>query len=83
MPAWSLALRFVLELAALVGLALLGLAYPPHALAVVLAVVLPVAGGVAWGVFGFFVVHVVLVLLSGPLRQVRDMITGGRIDEAA
>jgi thiosulfate reductase cytochrome b subunit len=38
---------------------------------------------VAWGVFGFFVVHVVLVLLSGPVRQLRDMITGGRADEAA
>jgi thiosulfate reductase cytochrome b subunit len=38
---------------------------------------------VAWCVFGFFVIHVVLVLLSGPLRQLRDMITGGRLDEAA
>ncbi len=37
----------------------------------------------AWGLFGFFVLHVVLVLLSGPIRQLRDMITGGRIDEAA
>ena len=37
----------------------------------------------AWALAGFLVVHVVLVLLSGPLRQVRDMITGGRIDEAA
>jgi hypothetical protein len=26
---------------------------------------------------------VALVLLSGPIRQLRDMITGGRIDEAA
>jgi thiosulfate reductase cytochrome b subunit len=32
----------------------------------------------AWGVFGFFVIHVVLVLLSNPLKQVREMITGGR-----
>ena len=32
----------------------------------------------AWGVFGFFVLHVVLVLLSHPLRQLRNMITGGR-----
>jgi Ni/Fe-hydrogenase b-type cytochrome subunit len=38
---------------------------------------------VAWGVFGFFVIHVVLVLLSGPVRQLRDMITGGHADEAA
>ena len=37
----------------------------------------------AWGLMAFLVVHVVLVLLSGPLRQLRDMITGGRIDEAA
>jgi thiosulfate reductase cytochrome b subunit len=36
---------------------------------------------VAWCVFGFFVIHVVLVLLSGPIGQLRDMITGGRIDE--
>jgi thiosulfate reductase cytochrome b subunit len=36
----------------------------------------------AWALVGFFVVHIVLVLLSGPLRQIRDMITGGR-DEAA
>ena len=34
---------------------------------------------VAWGLFGFLLLHVVLVLLSGPLRQVRDMITGGRL----
>ena len=32
---------------------------------------------------GFLVLHVVLVLLSGPVRQLRDMITGGPIDEAA
>jgi thiosulfate reductase cytochrome b subunit len=38
---------------------------------------------VAWGLFAFFVIHVVLVLLSGPAGQLRDMITGGRIDEAA
>ena len=38
---------------------------------------------VAWAVFAFFVVHVVLVLLSGPIGQLRDMITGGRIDEKA
>lgn len=38
---------------------------------------------VAWGVFGFFVIHLLLVLLSGPIGQLRDMITGGRIDETA
>ena len=31
----------------------------------------------AWSLFAFFVVHVLLVLLSGPFRQMRDMITGG------
>ena len=33
----------------------------------------------SWGIFGFFVIHVALVLLSGPIRQLRDMITGGRL----
>ncbi len=37
----------------------------------------------AWALFGFFLLHVALVLLSGPLGQLRDMITGGRIDETA
>lgn len=32
----------------------------------------------AFALLGFFVVHVALVLLSGPLRQMRGMITGGR-----
>lgn len=32
----------------------------------------------AWGIFGFFVVHIILVLLSGPIGQIRDMITGGK-----
>lgn len=31
----------------------------------------------------FFIVHIVLVLMSGPIRQIRDMITGGRRDEEA
>ena len=38
---------------------------------------------VAWCVFAFFVIHVLLVLLSGSVKQLRDMITGGRFDEAA
>src|SRR6185437_1108911 len=38
---------------------------------------------VAWSLFAFLVIHVVLVLLSGPIRQIGDMITGGRSDEAA
>ena len=33
---------------------------------------------VAWGLFAFFAVHILLVLVTGPLRQIRDMITGGR-----
>ncbi|WP_305095695.1 cytochrome b/b6 domain-containing protein [Croceibacterium aestuarii] len=37
----------------------------------------------AWALFGFFLLHVTLVLLSGPLGQLRDMITGGPIDETA
>jgi len=38
----------------------------------------------AWALFAFFIVHILLVLLSGPVGQIRDMITGGRIkaDEA-
>ncbi|WP_370030174.1 cytochrome b/b6 domain-containing protein [Qipengyuania mesophila] len=32
----------------------------------------------AFAIAGFFVVHVLLVLLSGPVHQIRDMITGGR-----
>ena len=31
----------------------------------------------AWGLFIFFVIHIVLVLLSGPIKQIRDMISGG------
>ena len=32
----------------------------------------------AFALAGFMALHVVLVLLSGPIRQVRDMITGGK-----
>jgi thiosulfate reductase cytochrome b subunit len=32
----------------------------------------------AWGVFAFFVLHVVLVLLTHPLKQMAAMIGGGR-----
>ncbi|MDN3645092.1 cytochrome b/b6 domain-containing protein [Pontixanthobacter aestiaquae] len=35
----------------------------------------------SWGIFAFFVVHVVLVLLAGPIGQIRDMITGGKLEE--
>ena len=32
----------------------------------------------AFAIAGFFIVHVLLVILSGHIRQMRDMITGGR-----
>ena len=32
----------------------------------------------AFALCGFFFLHVALVLVSGPLRQLRDMITGGK-----
>ncbi len=36
----------------------------------------------AWALAGFLVVHLAMVLLTGPVRQVRAMITGGaRIEE--
>ncbi|MCK0128063.1 cytochrome b/b6 domain-containing protein [Erythrobacter sp. F6033] len=31
----------------------------------------------AWALFAFFVVHIVMVILSGPAKQVWNMITGG------
>lgn len=37
----------------------------------------------AWALFAFMVLHVGLVLLSGPLKQLRDMSTGGTDHEAA
>ena len=36
----------------------------------------------SFALFGFFVLHVLLVILAGPYHQIRDMITGGRTDEA-
>lgn len=36
----------------------------------------------AWALFAFTVVHVALVLLTGPVRQMRAMISGGERDEA-
>jgi Ni/Fe-hydrogenase b-type cytochrome subunit len=38
---------------------------------------------VAWALFGFFVLHVVLVLLNKPGKHVGEMVTGGTVDEAA
>ncbi len=35
----------------------------------------------AFAIAGFFVVHVLLVMLAGPIHQIRDMITGGKADE--
>ena len=37
----------------------------------------------AWGLFAFLLLHVALVIVSNPVRQLRDMITGGRSDEKA
>jgi Ni/Fe-hydrogenase b-type cytochrome subunit len=36
----------------------------------------------AWALFAFLVVHVALVLLTGPGRQMRAMVTGGERHEA-
>ena len=38
---------------------------------------------VAWTLFAFLVLHLVLVLLNRPLKHVGEMVTGGRVDEAA
>ena len=38
---------------------------------------------VAWGLFGFFVLHLVLVAVNKPGKHVREMITGGSADAAA
>ncbi|QFT78214.1 cytochrome b/b6 domain-containing protein [Erythrobacter sp. THAF29] len=36
---------------------------------------------VAWALFAFFMVHIVMVLLSGPVMQIKAMITGGTLEE--
>jgi len=38
---------------------------------------------VAWTLFAFLVLHLVLVLLNRPLKHVGEMVTGGPVDEAA
>lgn len=38
---------------------------------------------VAWALLAFFVLHVVLVLLNRPLKNLGAMIGGGRLDETA
>ncbi|OBX20499.1 hypothetical protein A9995_01950 [Erythrobacter sp. QSSC1-22B] len=35
----------------------------------------------AFALLGFFIVHVLLVILSGPIRQLSDMLTGGHHEE--
>ncbi|MEM6494002.1 MAG: cytochrome b/b6 domain-containing protein [Pseudomonadota bacterium] len=35
----------------------------------------------AFALFAFFIVHIVMVLLSGPVRQIWDMIAGGHAGE--
>ena len=37
----------------------------------------------AWGLFFFFILHVVLVLVNKPGKHLREMITGGRSDAPA
>ncbi len=34
----------------------------------------------AWALFAFFVIHILLVLMAGPIGLMRDMITGGKIE---
>lgn len=36
----------------------------------------------SWALFAFFVVHVAMVLVSKPLRQISQMITGGKIERS-
>ncbi|MET0180086.1 MAG: cytochrome b/b6 domain-containing protein [Novosphingobium sp.] len=38
---------------------------------------------IAWGLLVFFVLHILAVLLSNPVKQIREMITGGRLGETA
>jgi hypothetical protein len=51
MPAWNLVLRFLLELAALAGLAYAGWRLFDGPVAVVMAVLLPLLAATVWGVF--------------------------------
>ncbi|WP_371815542.1 cytochrome b/b6 domain-containing protein [Erythrobacter sp. JK5] len=36
----------------------------------------------AWALFGFFAIHLAMVLISGPLRQVWTMIAGGSREQS-
>ncbi len=51
MPGWTLALRFLLELAALAGLAMLAWEVAPEGQRWLAALVLSMAGAMAWGLF--------------------------------
>jgi hypothetical protein len=51
MPAWNLVLRFLLELAALAGLAFAGWRLFDGPVAILMAVLLPLLAATAWGVF--------------------------------
>ena len=51
MPAWNLALRFFLEIAALGGLAFAGWRLASGPLAIVMAVMLPLTAAASWGLF--------------------------------
>ena len=35
----------------------------------------------AWALFAFFVVHIAMVLVSGPIKQIAGMITGGNRED--
>ena len=35
----------------------------------------------SWAIFSFFVLHIVLVMLAGPIGQIRAMIAGGTLDD--
>ena len=35
----------------------------------------------SWAIFAFFVLHIVLVMLAGPIGQIRAMIAGGTLDD--
>ncbi|MDY7099191.1 MAG: cytochrome b/b6 domain-containing protein [Pseudomonadota bacterium] len=37
----------------------------------------------AWSLFAFFVIHIVMVLISGPVQQMWSMIAGGKAPEGA
>ena len=38
---------------------------------------------VAWALFAFFVLHIVLVIAAGPIKHIKEMITGGTREETS